>query len=104
MFLWELLLPGIRVYYQPPPFVHSKYLLIDGAYALVGSANLDPRSLRLNFEFNLEIYDHATTAVLQRHFEVVRSQSRQITLAEVDGRPLFVKLRDAATKLFAPYL
>jgi cardiolipin synthase len=102
--LWELLVPGIRIYYQPPPFVHSKYLLVDSAYVLLGSANLDPRSLRLNFEFNLEIYDHAIAAELQSHFEAVRSQSRQITLAEVDDRPLFVKLRDATTKLFSPYL
>jgi cardiolipin synthase len=103
-FLWELLEHGIRVYYQPPPFVHSKYLLIDRAYVLVGSSNLDSRSLRLNFEFNLEIYDLDAAEALHRHFEAVRGRSRQTTFAEVDGRPFPVKLRDAATKLFAPYL
>jgi cardiolipin synthase len=103
-FLWELLERGIRVYYQPPPFAHSKYLLIDRAYALVGSSNLDTRSLRLNFEFNLEIYDHATAGALHRHFEEVRGRSRRTTIEEVDNRPLPIKLRDAATKLFAPYL
>jgi cardiolipin synthase len=102
--LWELLQHGIRVFYQPPPFVHTKYLLIDGRYLLVGSSNLDPRSLRLNFEFNLEIYDDATIAALERHFETARRRSRPTTLAEVDGRPFAVKLRDAATKLFVPYL
>ena len=102
--LWELLQRGIRISYQPPPFVHSKLLLVDRVYALVGSANLDPRSLRLNFEFNLEIYDHATVAAIQHHFESVRARSRPDTLAEVDGRSLPVKLRDAAAKLFAPYL
>jgi cardiolipin synthase len=102
--LWELLQHGIRVFYQPPPFVHTKYLLIDGRYLLIGSSNLDPRSLRLNFEFNLEIYDDTVIAELERHFEAARRRSRPTTLAEVDGRPLPVKFRDAAFKLFVPYL
>lgn len=102
--LWDLLQHGIRISYQPPPFVHTKYLLIDHAYALVGSSNLDPRSLRLNFEFNLEIYDVPTVAALRKHFEVVRSRSRLTTLADVSGRPFLIKLRNATTKLFAPYL
>ena len=67
--LWQLLRYGIRVHYQPPPFAHTKYLLVDSGYALVGSSNLDPRSLRLNFEFNLEIYDEAFVERLGRHFE-----------------------------------
>src|SRR5690606_19755538 len=62
--LWELLERGVRVYYQPPPFVHTKLLIIDDGYAMIGSANLDPRSLRLNFELNVEIYDQDVTAEL----------------------------------------
>ncbi|HLG21883.1 MAG TPA: phospholipase D-like domain-containing protein [Candidatus Manganitrophaceae bacterium] len=102
--LWELLSHGVQVYYQPPPFVHSKLLLVDGVYTLVGSSNLDPRSLRLNFEFNLEIYDPDIAATLADHFDAVRKRSRRITLAEMDGRPLPIKLRDGAAKLFSPYL
>lgn len=102
--LWEVLQYGARVYEQPPPFVHSKLLTVDDAYALVGSANLDPRSLRLNFEFNLEIYDRDVAAELARHFDAVRGRSREITLEALDARPLPAKLRDAAAKLFSPYL
>jgi cardiolipin synthase len=102
-FLWEVLQYGARVYYQPGPFVHSKLLVVDDEYALVGSANLDPRSLRLNFEFNLEIYDREAAALLARHFDAARDRSREITLAEVDGRPLPIRLRDSAAKLFSPY-
>ena len=101
---WELLQHGTRIWYQPPPFVHSKLLLVDDRYALVGSANLDPRSLRLNFEFNLEVYDRELTATLAGHFDGVRAASDRVTLAEVDGRPLAQKLRDACVKLFSPYL
>jgi len=77
---------------------------VDDAYALVGSANLDPRSLRLNFEFNLEIYDRDVAAELARHFDAVRGRSREITLEALDARPLPAKLRDATAKLFSPYL
>jgi cardiolipin synthase len=103
-YLWELLRYGTRIYFQPPPFIHSKFLLVDDHYALIGSANLDPRSLRLNFEFNLEVYDRELNASLGRHFDDLRRQAREISLAEVDGRPLPLKLRDSFAKLFSPYL
>jgi len=103
-YLWELLQCGIRIYYQPPPFVHSKLFLVDGHWSLVGSANLDPRSLRLNFELNMEVYDRELTARLEGHFAEVLSRAREITLEEMDGRPLPEKLRDGAAKLLSPYL
>jgi cardiolipin synthase len=103
-YLWEFLRYGTRIYFQPPPFVHSKILLMDDHYALIGSANLDPRSLRLNFEFNMEVYDRALAANLGGHFDGVRARSRETSLAEMDARPLPVKLRDALAKLFSPYL
>jgi cardiolipin synthase len=102
--LWELLERGIRIYYQPGPFVHSKLFYVDDDYAQVGSANLDPRSLRLNFEMNVEIYDRAFVAQLCAHFETVRARSTRITAQLVDGRPLGTKLVDGAAWLFSPYL
>lgn len=103
-YLWELLQQGIRVFYQPPPFVHTKLLVVDGLWSLIGSANLDPRSLRLNFELDLEIYDRRLAGTLGRHFTTVLDRSREVTLAEMDGRPLSEKLRDGVAKLFSPYL
>ncbi|HEY6873015.1 MAG TPA: cardiolipin synthase [Geobacteraceae bacterium] len=103
-YLWELLQQGIRVCYQPPPFVHTKLLLVDGAWGLIGSANLDPRSLRLNFEFDLEVYDRDFTELLERDFMATVAASREVTLAEMDGRPLPERVRDGAAKLFSPYL
>jgi cardiolipin synthase len=102
--LWELLQYGIRVYYQPPPFAHSKLLLIDDNYAHIGSANLDPRSLRLNFEIVVEVFDRDFVRQLGEHFERVRSTSAEESLATVDGRRLPVRIRDAAAWLFSPYL
>jgi cardiolipin synthase len=103
-YLFEMLEHQVQIYFQPAPFVHSKLLLIDTEYALVGSANIDPRSLRLNFEFNVEIFDAATVRELADHFDQSRQKSRQISLQDMDQRALPLRLRDSFCKLFSPYL
>jgi cardiolipin synthase A/B len=102
--LWELLERGVRVYYQPAPFVHTKLLVVDDEYAQVGSANVDPRSLRLNFELNVEIFDAEVAAALHAHCDAARQRAREIRLADVDGRPLHTRLADGLFWLFSPYL
>jgi cardiolipin synthase len=56
------------VWSSPPPFDHSKLMIVDRAWTFLGSANLDPRSLRLNFELNLECYGLELAARLDRWF------------------------------------
>ena len=102
--LWELLQFGIHVYYQPPPFAHSKLLLIDNDYSHIGSANLDPRSLRLNFELMVEIFDREFVTMMYKHIEHIKNISREETLAGVDARALPTRIRDAIAWLFSPYL
>ena len=102
--LWELLERGVHVYYQPAPFVHSKLFYVDDYYAQIGSANFDARSLRLNFEMNVEVYDRATVTRLASHFEAVRARSLRITLPQVDGRSAVTKAVDGLAWLFSPYL
>ena len=102
--LWEVLQRGVRVYYQPPPFVHTKLFLVDGHYVQVGSANMDPRSLRLNFEMVVEVYDREFTATIDRHFEAVRKRSREVTLEEVDGRTVPTQVQDGLAWLLSPHL
>jgi cardiolipin synthase len=101
---WQVLERGCRIWLSPPPFDHSKLLLVDDAWALVGSANWDPRSLRLNFEFNVEGYDPALAGTLARWFDERLRQSRQTTLAEVDARSLPIRVRDGVARLFTPFL
>ncbi len=102
--LWELLERGVHVYYQPPPFAHSKLFYVDDHYAQLGSANFDARSLRLNFEMNLEMYDRAVVTELATYFESVRAHSKAVTLAAVDRRSFGTRLLDGAAWLFSPYL
>ena len=102
--LGDLLRAGVRVFYQPPPFAHSKFLVVDDDYAQVGSANLDPRSLRLNFELNVEVFDPAFNAALSADFESAWAPARPVTLQEISQRGLAERTRDAFCWLFSPYL
>jgi len=100
----EMIQYGVRFWYQPPPFDHSKLLVVDRLYAIIGSANLDPRSLRLNFEFNLEVYDLALAEQLSDHIDRLRGRATAVTAAQLDARSLPVQLRDGLARLFSPYL
>jgi cardiolipin synthase len=102
--LWELLRRGVRVFYQPPPFVHSKLFIVDHHYAQIGSPNIDPRSLRLNFELSIEVYDRPFAKLLTEHMNEVRSRSREVSIEELDNRPIPARARDALAWLFSPYL
>jgi cardiolipin synthase A/B len=102
--LWEILRWNVNVYYQPPPFAHSKLFIIDEHYAQIGSANIDPRSLRLNFEIAVEVLNDEFALQLSRHCTEVISHSRRVTLQEVDSRSHPIRIRDSIAWLFSPYL
>jgi cardiolipin synthase A/B len=101
---WQVLEHGCRIWTQTGPFDHTKLLIVDREWACFGSANWDARSLRLNFEFNVESYGAELGASLHKLFATALSGARQVTLAEVNGRPLAVKVRDGAARLFTPFL
>src|SRR5699024_5628784 len=60
---------GCEVYFVPPPFDHTKLMTVDGQWALFGSGNWDARSLRLNFEFDVETYDETLVGQLNQHMD-----------------------------------
>ncbi len=101
--LKELLQHGVNVYFQPPPFVHTKLFVVDGHYAQIGSANIDPRSLRLNFELTVELYGSEAAQSLLDHFHRQRERSEPHTLEKLEARSLPTRIRDAAFWLFSPY-
>ncbi len=102
--LWELLQYGVNVLYQPPPFAHTKLFIVDDYYVLVGSANIDPRSLRLNYELAVETYDKAFADKTDHYFQSIFQRSSRVSLAELDSRSLLTRTRDAVCWLFSPYL
>lgn len=102
--LEQFIQQGVQLYWQPAPFAHTKLLLVDNVYTLVGSANLDPRSLFLNFELNLEIFNPTFNAEMAAYFSHVQSTSRQAALSDFTSRSLLPRLRDAAFWIFSPYM
>jgi cardiolipin synthase len=101
---WQVLERGCRVWLTPPPFDHSKLMVVDGHWVLFGSANWDTRSLRLNFELNVEGYGREFAREMEKIIAQKMSAAREMTLAEVDSRSIAARLRDALARLFSPYL
>lgn len=101
---WQVLEHGCRIHLTPPPFDHSKLLVVDESWTLIGTSNWDPRSLRLNFEFNVECYDRTLAGSLASLIDARIAGARQVSLRDVNSRSLPVKLRDGVTRLFTPYL
>ena len=105
----NVILPGLieagcRVFLTPPPFDHSKLMVVDHHWLLVGSGNWDPRSFRLNFEFNVEIYDVSLALRLAQHCESLMASAQRLTLRQLHERGLGEKLRDSLVHLWSPYL
>jgi cardiolipin synthase len=100
--LGPLLDAGCRVFLHPPPFNHSKLMTVDGAWALVGSANWDMRSFRLNFEIDVEIYDATVVAAVDALID--HRHATPLTAALLRHRSLPGVLRDSAARLMLPYL
>ena len=102
--LEDLLRAGCRIVLTPPPFDHSKAMVVDGKWVLLGSANWDPRSLKLNFEFNVEVYDSDLAERVTVLLAQKTSGGRDLTLEGLSRRGLPMRLRDGVFRLFTPYL
>ena len=102
--LWRFLESGVHVHIVDGPFDHTKLMLVDDAWVLIGSANWDPRSLRLNFELDIECYDEGLADELGALVRERAGYAHELTLAEVDSRSLPSRLRDGVARLFTPYL
>lgn len=101
---WQVLEHGVRIFERPAPFDHTKLMLVDGQWVCLGSANWDARSLRLNFEFNVEVYDSRLCAELERLYDSIRDQSTEVTRSTLIARPWPTKLRNGFARLLTPVL
>jgi cardiolipin synthase len=102
--LWQVLKWGCRVWLSHPPFDHSKIMIVDGTWSMLGSANWDPRSLRLNFEYNIECYDVALAEELGMIVQRKIATAKAYTPADWQGQGLFRRLRGGIARLGQPYL
>jgi cardiolipin synthase len=100
--LGPLIEAGVRIWLNPPPFEHTKIMVVDGVWSTIGSANWDVRSMRLNFELNVEFY-HDTLAERLEAFMQSRMKVRLLQ-KDLRRRMLPIRLRDAGARLMLPYL
>lgn len=101
---WELLQGGIKLWETTESFIHAKHVTIDGEVALVGSANMDERSFRLNFECSLLVFDGDKVKTLESLFDRRVLQARQITQTNFKDQSFLGRVRDGLFRLVAPLL
>lgn len=99
-----LIQKGCRIHMTPPPFDHSKLFVVDGLWSLIGSSNWDARSMRLNFEYNIECYNRQLAKDLGTTIDQKIALAHAMTLEELESKPTLLKLRDNAARLLSPYL
>lgn len=100
----ELLEAGVRIFERRPPFLHGKALVVDDLVAMVGTANLDIRSLRLNYESNLAVYDDAFVNQVKETLLGELAESDPIDLAAWRTRPARHKITENLCHILTPML
>lgn len=100
----QILRDGCRVHRVQGPFDHSKLATVDGQWSFVGSSNLDSRSLRLNFEVDVEVYDPAFAEAVDKRILHALDHSEPVDLETLRQRPFLVRLFDRVVWLASPYL
>ena len=100
----QLLAAGVRIFEYSVGINHAKIMLADDRWAMIGSANLDYRSMRLNFELNLLAYSADKNTELARILEHDFSLSLEIDPAVFAARPFRRKFAEAALRPLSPML
>jgi cardiolipin synthase len=100
----QIIRNGCRVWRARGNFNHSKLITIDGAWSYVGSSNLDPRSLRLNFELDMELYSRETAREIEHLIDAEIANSQAVTLESLAAIPFRKRLRNRIIWLASPYL
>ena len=100
----QMLKSYCRIWRATGPFNHSKLLVIDDRWSYVGSSNLDPRSLRLNFEVDIEVIDEGFANAVSQRFGEAMENAKQVKLEELRARPFLIRLFERVLWLASPYL
>lgn len=99
-----LLEAGCHFYLSKPPFDHSKLMIVDNHWTMFGSSNWDARSLKLNFEFNIEVYNQKFSSKMGAWIEDRFEAANAVTLADFNNRPRAKKIFGRILWLVSPYL
>ncbi|SES95865.1 cardiolipin synthetase 2 [Natronincola peptidivorans] len=100
----ELLEAGVKIYQYQKGFVHSKVFIIDDNFSSIGTANLDIRSLQLNFEVNAFMYDEDMAKKLKSIYYKDLQHSKEVLLEDYKKRPISHRFKESVARLFSPIL
>ncbi|MBL8717793.1 MAG: cardiolipin synthase [Myxococcales bacterium] len=103
-FYEELREHGVKIYEYEPSMIHAKTLVVDDEVAIVGTANMDNRSFRLNFEVTAAIYDPTTARALASLFTTDLEKAHPVRQRELRREPAWNRLLEAGARLLAPML
>ncbi|WP_440897870.1 cardiolipin synthase [Amphibacillus sp. Q70] len=103
-YIGNMLEAGAKIYIYQNGFLHAKTIMVDGKIASVGTANIDVRSFRLNFEVNAFLYSEDVTQRLIADFEQDMSQSDLLTLEDYRKRSLWIQIKESIARLISPIL
>lgn len=103
-YMGELLDAGVKCYEYTKGFIHAKVMTMDGVITSMGTANMDIRSFRLNFEINAVIYNKEVTAEFDKQFEIDFKDCREITKELYESRSRFTRFKEAVARLISPLL
>ncbi len=103
-YIGDMIAAGAKCYTYDNGFLHAKGLISDGKALSFGTANMDIRSFKLNFEVNATIYDEDTAAKMQEIFMEDLSKSTEITAYVYGQRSLLVRIKEQICRLFSPVL
>ncbi|MCI9163182.1 MAG: cardiolipin synthase [Lachnospiraceae bacterium] len=100
----ELLAAGVRIFEYTPGFVHAKVFSSDGEKAVVGSVNLDYRSLYLHFECAVYLYRNQAVEAVEKDFQKTLLECGEIREEDCRRYPPMKRLAGAGLRLFAPLM
>lgn len=103
-YIGELIKAGVKAYVYDKGFLHAKTMVVDGKVSSVGTANVDIRSFKLNFEVNALVYDKEVSGELKRIFENDIDECREITGELYNNRSRVIKIKEAISRLLSPIL
>lgn len=103
-FAKELIKKGVEVYEYTPGFIHAKNFSSDDEVAVVGSINLDYRSLYLHFECGAWMLGSPAVAAVEKDFQKTLKQCKKLTVEQLEKRPVYQRFISACLRFFAPLM
>lgn len=103
-YYWTLVESGVKIYEYIPGFIHSKTYVVDDEYGVVGTINMDYRSLYLHFECGVWMYRSSSIIPMKDDFLHTLEMCRQITMEDLQKMKWYKRLAGSLLRVFAPLM